>query len=90
LAASLAAVKMNETSNFGHKFGKMRVYDILTDLDQFEFYSYDPISKKFFKDEDIIVPIRLENFTYSMITGGRSTSVHNILYNLVFSIKQNF
>ena len=33
-------------------FANLKVYGLLTNLTKFEFYSYDPVEKQFFLDEE--------------------------------------
>ena len=50
-------------------FEKSRVYGILTDLTVFTFYSYDPVSNTFHRDEKIIVEVLRDDFSSGMIHG---------------------
>ena len=48
-------------------FKDLRVHGLLTDLSQFCFYSYDPVSNEFCMDETIIVGESREEYLSGMI-----------------------
>ena len=50
-------------------FAGLRVYGLLTDLTQFEFYSYNPTAKQFCFDEEIIIDNRRITAFHDMIDG---------------------
>ena len=64
-ALGIAAANRNSTLN--HE--KRRVYGLLTDLNSFKFYSFDPSVQAFFKDETITVNNKRDTFTTDMIEG---------------------
>jgi hypothetical protein len=47
----------------------LRVYGLLADLTKFEFYSYDPVEKQFYLDEDFSLDTRRDSFYFGMIHG---------------------
>lgn len=47
----------------------LRVYGILTNLNRYSFYSYDPISNKFCQDDEIFVGTLRDGFLSDMIYG---------------------
>ena len=59
LTKRLAASKPNKELHL--------IYGLVTDLTTFEFYSYDPVANKFFKEEDYIVENKRESFFSDMI-----------------------
>jgi hypothetical protein len=50
-------------------FEGLRVYGVLTNLQQFSFYSYDPTVDKFYGDDDIFLDTRRDGFLSGMIHG---------------------
>jgi hypothetical protein len=63
--AHIAAAEENSTVDFAN----LRVYGLLTDLTNFEFYSYDPVKKRFFSDEEFSLEIRRNHYCFGMIHG---------------------
>ena len=55
--------------NKGQDLAGLRVYGLLTDLEQFKFYSYDPSTEKFYFDELILVGNRRLAACSDMIEG---------------------
>jgi hypothetical protein len=51
------------------EFGKLRIYGLLTDLIDFHFYSYDPLTNKFAFDETLVVNITRDVAFTDMIPG---------------------
>ena len=60
-----AAAKVNKQADFEG----LRVYGILTNLTRFAFYSYDPISNSFCRDDEIFVETLRDGFSSGMIHG---------------------
>ena len=52
-----------------HNFEGLRIYGLLTDLNGFHFYSYDPTEKKFYLDEKMYVDASRLPFLSGMIAG---------------------
>lgn len=50
-------------------FGKLRIYGLLTDLIDFHFYSYDPLTNKFAFDETLVVNVTRDVAFTDMIPG---------------------
>jgi len=50
-------------------FGKLRIYGLLTDLFEFHFYSYNPLTNKFAFDETLVVNITRDVAFTDMIPG---------------------
>ncbi|CAA7265119.1 unnamed protein product [Cyclocybe aegerita] len=69
----LSAAEANNRSGFDIT----RVYGLLTDLSSFRFYSYDPKSKSFSFDEDILVNAKRDDFCFDMIY------VSNKIFNVI-------
>ncbi|CAA7259789.1 unnamed protein product [Cyclocybe aegerita] len=59
----LSAAEANKRSGFNIT----RVYGLLTDLSSFRFYSYDPSSKSFSFDEDVLTNAKRDDFCFDMI-----------------------
>jgi hypothetical protein len=51
------------------KFSGLRVYGLLTDLQQFKFYSYDPSTETFFYDDTLLVELRRTKSLSDMVDG---------------------
>jgi hypothetical protein len=62
---STAAAKVNKQADFEG----LRVHGILTNLHHFSFYSYDPMSHKFYQDGGIQVETQRDGFSSNMIYG---------------------
>jgi hypothetical protein len=60
-----AADKVNKPVDFEG----LRVYGVLTNLTRFAFYSYDPISNTFCRDDEIFVETLRDGFSSGMIHG---------------------
>jgi hypothetical protein len=60
-----AADKVNKKADFEG----LRVYGVLTNLTRFAFYSYDPISNTFCRDDEIFVETLRDGFSSGMIHG---------------------
>ena len=60
-----AAARLNE----GVDFGKLRIYGLLTDLIDFHFYSYNPLTNRFAFDETLVVNITRDVSFTDMIPG---------------------
>ena len=60
-----AAAKINKQADFEG----LRIYGVLTDLNRFDFYSYDPISNRFCQDNGILVSTLRDGFSSGMIYG---------------------
>ncbi|KIM49600.1 hypothetical protein M413DRAFT_112482 [Hebeloma cylindrosporum] len=71
----LSAAEMNS----GHKFSGLRVYGLLTDLVNFKVYSYNPSTRKFAFDEQILINIRRPEAATGMV------DVVNKIFGLVLS-----
>ena len=65
LSWSPAATKANEKVDFAN----IRIYGLLTDLIDFHFYSYDPLTKEFAFDKRLVVNITREVAFTDMIPG---------------------
>ena len=65
LSLYTAAAEMNKKANFKG----LRVHGLLTDLQAFHFYSYDPTRKKFAFDEILQASGAREAFIADMIRG---------------------
>jgi hypothetical protein len=65
LSLHTAAAEMNKNANFEG----LRVHGLLTDLQTFHFYSYDPTRRKFSFDETLQVSPARETFITDMIHG---------------------
>ena len=65
LSHHLAAAEMNERLDFAG----LRIYGLLTDLEDFRFYSYDPSTKQFCFDEYIVVSNKRVPAFHDMIEG---------------------
>ena len=65
LSLYTAAAEMNKKANFEG----LRVHGLLTDLQAFHFYSYDPTRKKFAFDETLQASGAREAFIADMIRG---------------------
>lgn len=50
-------------------FAGLRIYGLLTDLNQFKFYSYDPATKQFYFDDNIIVNNKRTQVLSDMMNG---------------------
>lgn len=61
----IAAAEENSTVDFAN----LRVYGLLTDLTKFEFYSYDPMKKRFSLDEEFSLETRRNHYCFGMIYG---------------------
>jgi hypothetical protein len=51
------------------EFEGLRVHGLLTDLQSFRFYSYDPIQKRFAFDETLLANAQRDVFVGDMIRG---------------------
>ena len=60
-----AAAQENKQADFEG----LRVYGVLTNLTQFAFYSYDPKSNSFCRDDEIFVETLRDGFSSGMIHG---------------------
>lgn len=65
LSLYTAAAEINKKVNFEG----LRVYGLLTDLQRFHFYSYDPSQRRFAFDETLQAGNERETFIASMIRG---------------------
>ncbi|KAJ7213602.1 hypothetical protein GGX14DRAFT_445532, partial [Mycena pura] len=63
-----SASKMNGDAGFE----SLTVYGLLTDLGNFHFYSFNPISKTFYRDGRMPVSGAREEFLYRMMAGSRT------------------
>jgi len=61
----IAAARVNKTADFGG----LRIYGVLTNLTQYAFYSYDPMSNTFCKDDEIYTDVLRDGFLSGMING---------------------
>lgn len=61
----VAAAEMNKNLNFS----TLRVYGLLTNLNVFQFYSYNPLTNSFFFDEEFLTNSRRDDFCFDMIYG---------------------
>lgn len=61
----VAAASANESANFA----SLRVYGLLTDVSDFQFYSYDPKTQAFYSDEEILVNLKRDDFCTEMAAG---------------------
>jgi hypothetical protein len=52
-----------------NEFEGLRIHGLLTDLTRFNFYSYDPVARKFQVDTKIVVDARRETHLSDMIDG---------------------
>jgi hypothetical protein len=50
-------------------FAGLRIYGLLTNVNRFEFYSYDPVTKQFCFDETILVVNKRPKSMTEMIDG---------------------
>ena len=64
LSRHLAAAELNKTA-----FAGLPIYGLLTDLDLFAFYSYDPSTRQFCYDEMILVNVT-RNHAFSDVIDG--------------------
>jgi hypothetical protein len=60
-----AAANVNKSADFG----ELRIYGVLTNLERFSFYSYDPVSNTICWDDEIFVETRRDSFSSDMIHG---------------------
>jgi hypothetical protein len=60
-----AAAKVNKQADFEG----LRIYGVLTNMTRFSFYSYDPSTNSFCRDEELIVNTRRDEFSADMIFG---------------------
>jgi hypothetical protein len=58
-----AAANLNKNANFEG----LRVYGVLTNLTRFAFFSYDPMSNTFCRDEEIFIDTLRDGFASGMI-----------------------
>ncbi|KAI0282488.1 hypothetical protein BGY98DRAFT_912213 [Russula aff. rugulosa BPL654] len=71
----LSAANLNKDSNFEG----LRVYGVLTNLTRFAFFSYDPMSNTFCRDEEIFIDILRDGFASGMM------HITNKIFGLVLS-----
>lgn len=65
LSGPPAAAEMNKSVDFKG----LRIYGLLTDLDQVKFYSYDPTTNQFYFDESILINNRRAYMFSDMMDG---------------------
>jgi len=76
------------------EFEGLRVHGLLTDLEAFYFYSYDPIQKRFAFDKTLVTSIQRDAFIGDMIHGMwcfqsvfyKLTFIHIVVTNKIFSV----